>query len=114
MIQMILKGRNPNLKLVFRTHKVNFVWVCCRADQSVPSTSLRFVGTSDNDFKTGGSFSAQPWPPTLCLWQLPRSICENTMVGKTQYPRMLRISPNVKIDLVNPTPVDNRENFRCV
>ena len=67
-------GRSPNLRHVSRTLRVNLDWLFERISLD-PSIRLRFVRTSDQfgHVLTKGTYSAQHWSHSLCLWQIQSS-----------------------------------------
>lgn len=66
VIQMIIKGRAPQMRHVPRTHRVNLDWLIERLNED-DSIRMRYVGTKEQlaDFLTKGNFTAEQWK-TLC------------------------------------------------
>ena len=73
VIQMIKKGRSPNMRHVSRTHRVSLDWLFERLDRTkYEGTYLRWVDTLNKIavIMTKGSFTAQRWMHLCMLCQL--------------------------------------------
>ena len=68
VIQMIIKGRSPTMRYVFRTHRVALDWLFDRINLD-PKIQIKYVDTKNQlaDMLTKGSFTRDEWNNLLHL-----------------------------------------------
>ena len=68
---MCIKGRSPNLRHIYRTHRVDLDWLVERMKVD-PGVNLKYVGTNEQmaDLLTKASFTIPKWNSLLNLHQI--------------------------------------------
>ena len=88
VIKMIIKGRTPTMRHVFRTHRVALDWLFDRINLD-PKIQIKYMDTKNQlaDILTKGNFTRDEWRHLLCLFNISHfsSInCSEVMSKRTQ------------------------------
>ena len=69
VIKMIIKGRSPTMRHVFRTHRVALDWLFDRINLD-SKIQIKYIDTKNQlaDILTKGSFTRDEWNHLLCLF----------------------------------------------
>ena len=68
-IKMIIKGRSPTMRHVFRTHRVALDWLFDRINLD-PKTQIEYIDIKDQlaDILTKGNLTCDEWNHHLCFF----------------------------------------------
>ena len=85
---MILKGRSPTMRHVFRTHRVALDWLFDRINLD-PKIQIKYMDTKNQhaDKLTKGNFTRDEWNHLQCLFNIGHSsskVCSEVMSKRTQ------------------------------
>ena len=71
VIKMILKGRSPTMRHVYRTHRVALDWLFDRVNLD-PKIQIKYIDTKNQlaDILTKGNFTRDEWNHLLCLFAI--------------------------------------------
>ena len=71
VIKMIIKGRSPTMRYVFRTHIVALDWLFDRINLD-PKIRIKYIDTKNQlaDILTKGNFTRDEWNHLLCLFNI--------------------------------------------
>ena len=88
MIKMIIKGRNPTMRHVSRTHRVALAWLFDRINLD-PKIQIKYIDTKNQlaDMLTKGNFTRDEWNHLLCLFNISHfssTNCSEVMSKRTQ------------------------------
>ena len=69
VIKMIMKGRSPTMRHVYRTHIVALDWLFDRINLD-PKIQIKYIDTKNQlaDIQTKGNFTRDAWNHLLCLF----------------------------------------------
>ena len=88
VIKMIIKGRSPTMRHVFRTHRVALDWLFDRINLD-PKIQIKYIDTKNQleDILTKGNFTRDEWNHLLCLFNISHfssTVCSDTMAKRSQ------------------------------
>ena len=88
VIKMIMKGRSPTMRHVFRTHRVALDWLFDRINLD-PKIQIKYIDTKNQlaDILTKGNFTRDEWNHLLCLFNISHfssTGCSDTMAKRSQ------------------------------
>ena len=85
---MIIKGRSPTMRHVFRTHRVALDWLFDRINLD-SKIQIKYIDTKNQlaDISTKGNFTRDEWNHLLCLFNMSHfssTVCSDTMAKRSQ------------------------------
>ena len=88
VIKMIIKGRSPTMRHVFRTHRVALDWLFDRINLD-SKIQIKYIDTKNQlaDMLTKGHFTRDGWNHLLCLFNFSHfsfTVCSETMAKRLQ------------------------------
>ena len=88
VIKMIIKGRNPTMRHVSRTHRVALDWMFDRINVD-PKIQIKYIDTRNQlaDILTKGNFTRDEWNYMLSLFNISHfssTVCSGTMAKRLQ------------------------------
>ena len=88
VIKMIIKGRNPTMRHVSRTHRVALDWLFDRINLD-PKIQIKYIDTNNQlaDTLTKGNLTRDEWNHRLCLFNISHfssTNCSEVMSKRTQ------------------------------
>ena len=88
VIKMIIKGRNPTMSHVSRTHRVALDWLFDRISLN-QKIQTKYIDTKNQfaDILTKGNFTRDEWNHLLCLFNISdfsSTVCSDTMAKRSQ------------------------------
>ena len=88
VIKMIIKGRNPTMRHVSRTHRVALDWLFDRINLD-PKIQIKYIDTKNQlaDFLTKGNFTRDEWNHLLTLFNISHfssTACTAAMAKRAQ------------------------------
>ena len=88
VVKMIVKGRSPTKRHVFRTHRVALDWLFDRINLD-PQVQIKYIDTQNQlaDMLTKGNFTRDEWNHLLCLVNISHfssTDCSEVMSKRTQ------------------------------
>ena len=88
VIKMIIKGRSPSMRHVFRTHRVALDWLFDRINLD-PKIQIKYIDSKNQlaDILTKGNFTRDEWNHLLCLFNISHfssTVCSDTMAKRSQ------------------------------
>ena len=89
VIKMIIKGRNPTMRHVSRTHRVALDWLFDRINLD-SKIQINYIDTQNQlaDIPTKGNFTRDEWNHLLCLFNISHfssTVCSETMAKRLQH-----------------------------
>ena len=86
-IKMIIKGRNPQMRHVSRTHRVALDWLFDRINLD-PKIQIKYIDTKNQlaDILTKGNFTRDEWNHLLCLFNISHFSSINTCKAMSKRP----------------------------
>ena len=89
VIKMIIKGRSPTMRHVFRTHRVALDWLFDRINLD-PKIKIKYIDTKNQlaDILTKGNSTRDEWNHLLCLFNISHfssTVCSDTMTKRSQH-----------------------------
>ena len=83
VIKMIIKGRSPTMRHVFRTHRVALDWLFDRINLD-PKIQIKYIDTKNQlaDMLTKGNITRDEWNHLLCLFNISHfssKVCPEVM-----------------------------------
>ena len=88
VIKMIIKGRNPTVRHVSRTHRVALDWLFDQINLD-PKIQIKYIDTKNQlaDILTNGNFTRDEWTLLLCLFNISHfspTVCSEAMAKRLQ------------------------------
>ena len=88
VIKMIIKGRSPTMRHVFRTHRVAHFWSFDRINSN-PRIQIKYIDTKNQlaDILTKGNFTRDEWNHLLCLFNISHfssTVCSEATAKRLQ------------------------------
>ena len=88
VIKMIIKGRNPTMRHVYRTHRVALDWLFDRINLD-PKIRIKYIDTKKQlaDMLIKGNFTRGEWNHLFCLFNISNfssAECSEVMSKRTQ------------------------------
>ena len=85
---MIIKGRSPTIRHVFRTHRVALDWLFDQVNLD-PKIQIKYIDTKNQlaDILTKGNFTRDEWIHLLCLFNsnhFSSTVCSAAMAKRFQ------------------------------